>query len=569
MNSFKNKYFKYKKKYLALKYGGSSQKEIYYYENKIYNQDDKKLQCKQLEKYIPKNTEEVEYCETRENRVKCIDNEEDKDYRFEQQEYNKSINPSEFNYYNCLNEATKKRTFSDKTIKENSTVIFGGGPVGLLTAIYAFEKGLRNVIVIEHRENYSRNQDVVLQSNTNYNTVGYLDEINFNGTTLLEDMKKKKIICPIDPPFTHIAICKENKDNMLGNYLVKIKELENYFEEVFLSKGGQIIRSKLSKKKIKSKFEKNENDYISITIENGPLYNIGKKKTIYNNITIADITHLLCCDGGRPSSRIQLSELLPDSNILDYSLYDGTDNNYPAELKNNEIKDEDNLQHIVSYGVACNVLIEEDIVKQIEDNNYELKNQNSIRFFIPYGNPKYTITKNGKTYIKAYLGIQVRTDNIERYLKLEEINEIIYKSLFKIRDREKITKVLKIIKDIANVATPINEVFRKNDIKNEDYNFLDNILKTCYHISIFPIQLYSAKKYLIEENELETKIAFIGDASFGVHYFSGTGVNIGMSFGKHIIDYFKDEEINRKSIEEKYNTFVNAIKTGSTGFIIS
>ena len=564
MNSFKNKYFKYKKKYLALKYGGSSQKEIYYYENEIYNQDDKKLQCKQLKK--PKNTEEVEYCETRENRVKCINNEEDKDYRFEQQEYNKKIEPSKFKYYNCEDVNNDKRDFEDIDLFNDPTVIFGGGPVGLLTAIYAIiVKRLRNVIVIEHRENYSRNQDVVLQSNTNYDTVKYLDKIKYNETTLLEDMKKKKIICPIDPPFTHIAICE--KDSKLNNYLVKIKELENYFEEVFLSMGGQIIRSKLSKKKIKSTFEK-KNGSISITIENGPLYNIGKKKTIYNNITIADITHLLCCDGGRPFSRQQLSELLPDSNILDYSLYDGT-SNYPAKLKNNEIQGKDNEQRIVSYGVACNVLIEKDIVEKIkEDNKYETKNQKSIRFFIPYGNPKYTITKNKKTYIKAYLGIQVRTDNIREFLRPEDINEIIYKSLFKTRDKEKLTKVLDIIKRIANVPTPINNVFRKNKIKNEDYNFLNNILKTCYHISVFPIQLYSAKEYLIEKKELKTKIAFIGDATFGVHFFSGTGVNIGMSFGKHIIDHFIDGR-DKEDIEDKYNNFVDAIKTGSTSFILS
>lgn len=566
MNSFKNKYFKYKKKYLALKYGGNSQ-EIYYYKNNFYNQDDKKLQCKQLKDNI--NYEKAKYCETRKNRVKCIKNEAgtDTEYRFDQQEYNKSINPSEFNYYNCENNNNDKLDIESKTIADNPIVIFGGGPVGLLTAIYAIQKELKNVIVIEHRENYSRNQDVILQSNIEYNTVGYLKTISFNSTTLLEDMKNKKIICPIDPPFTHIAICKENKDNMLGNYLVKIKELENYFETVFLNKGGTIIRSKLAQKKIKSTFKK-KNDYISITIKNGPLYNTSNKKIIYDNITINNITHLFCCDGGRPSSRTKLSKLLDDRTILNYSLYDKDQNDYDAELQKNLIQDKDNNQRIVSYGVACNVLIEEDIVEQIEDNKYELKNQNSIRFFIPYGNPNYTIEKDGKTYIKAYLGIQVRTDNIERYLRLEEINEIIYKSLFKIRDREKITKVLKIIKDIANVATPINEVFRKNDIKNEDYNFLDNILKTCYHISIFPIQLYSAKKYLIEENELETKIAFIGDASFGVHYFSGTGVNIGMSFGKHIIDYFNNET-NLNIIKDKYETFVNAIKTGSTGFIIS
>ena len=74
------------------------------------------------------------------------------------------------------------------------------------------------------------------------------DTLAFSFDNLLID---KKIICAIDLPFTHIAICKENKDNRLHNYLVKIKELENYFEQVFLSKGGKIIRSKLAQKKIK------------------------------------------------------------------------------------------------------------------------------------------------------------------------------------------------------------------------------------------------------------------------------------------------------------------------------
>lgn len=375
-------------------------------------------------------------------------------------------------------------------------------------------------------------------------------------------MINKKIICAIELPFTHIAICEKNKDNRLSNYLVKIKELENYFEKVFLSKGGKIIHSKLAKKKIKSTFKKNDS-FISITIKNGPLYNTSNEKIIYNNITINNITHLLCCDGGRPSSRQQLSVLLSDDKILDYFLYDENKNEYEAELKNKLIQENENNKHIVSYGVACNVLIEKKIVEDIKvSNGYEEK-QKDIRFFIPYDNPNYTIKMNRKTYIKAYLGIQIRTKNISTLLT-GEIVDTFYTNLYKITDKSKIKSVLENINRISRVAIIINKVFRKNKITN--YTFLKNILPTCYHISIFPIQLYSAKEYLIEKTDFKTKIAFIGDASFGVHYFSGTGVNIGMNFGKHIIDYFKD---NIRDIKNIYSTFVNAIKNGSTEFILN
>lgn len=560
MNNFKNKYFKYKKKYLALKYGGNPQKEFYYYNSNIYNKDDKKLQCTKLTT-ISDNTK-VKYCGTRENRIKCIDNEEreGKDYRFEQQEYNKRFHPLSFIYYKCVNEKNIKTNFENKTITDSSIVIFGGGPVGLLTAIYAIEVKLsNNIIVIENRENYSRNQDLVLQGNREYSTIEYLKKISYDSTTLFEDMIDKKIICAIDLPFTHIAICKENKDNRLHNYLVKIKELENYFEQVFLSKGGKIIRSKLAQKKIKSTFKKIYNS-ISITIENGPLYNTSNEKIIYNNITINNITHLLCCDGGRPSSREKLSELLSNDNILNYVLYDKEKREYEAKLKNNVIEDNKKNRHIVSYGVACNVLIEEDIVKRITENNYNTS-QNVVRFFIPYGNPNYTIKKEGKTYIKAYLGIQIKTDNIKR-LDTALVQKTFYESLYKTTDKKKITNVLSNINNITSVATTINNVFRKYN-----YNFLNNIMPNCYHISVFPIQLYSANEYLIEKKELTTKIAFIGDASFGVHYFSGTGVNLGFLIGKSTIDYCNNK-ITTEDIKKIYSTFVNAIKNGSTTFIL-
>lgn len=558
MNSFKNKYLKYKKKYLALKYGGNPRKEFYYYNSNIYNKDDEKLKCTAL-KNIPDNTK-AKYCGTRENRIKCIDNEEDQNYKFEQQEYNEKIIPSKFNYYNCVNDENIKTNFENKTITDSSIVIFGGGPVGLLTAIYAIEVKLSgNIIVIENRENYSRNQDVVLQSNSTYDTVKYLTTILFNGTTLFQDMINKKIICAIEPPLTHIAICKENKDNMLSNYLVKIKELENYFEKVFLSKGGKIIRSKLAQKKIKSTFKKNT-ESISITIENGPLYNTSNEKIIYNNITINNITHLLCCDGGRPSSRKQLSNLFGKKKILEYVLFDKKEEHkaYLDTIKKKNVIHENNNEHFVSYGVACNILIDEKIVDAIMKNNNYKNQQKYIRFFIPYGNSNYTIEKNGIKYIKAYLGIQIKIDSISSLQNPEDIAKTFHKSLYKTSDKEKITEVFKIINDITSVATTINSI-----LGNTGYNFRDNIMPNCYHISVFPIQLYTANEYLINENK--TKIAFIGDATFGVHFFSGTGVNFGMSFGKDIIDYFNNKNIN---IKEKYDTFKKDIKKVSSNFIL-
>jgi hypothetical protein len=134
--------------------------------------------------------------------------------------------------------------FECKNVKRDRVVIIGGGPVGIYTGINLLKRGF-TVTLFEIRSTYSREQILLLQDNSTYQSLADLDE------DVIKSLEK--VGCYQGFPYVtkegncYLNITKESNTKYLG---LRINDLQAILEKKYTSIGGILYKPDTGKARL-------------------------------------------------------------------------------------------------------------------------------------------------------------------------------------------------------------------------------------------------------------------------------------------------------------------------------
>jgi 2-polyprenyl-6-methoxyphenol hydroxylase-like FAD-dependent oxidoreductase len=486
--------------------------------------------------------------------------------------------------------------FSQMNHKERRILIVGAGPVGLLTA-YKFLKYGCKVKLLEIRSEYTREEIFMFQNTNLYETLDYLPEDLFNemkkrGCFILPPPLDSEGFCFASLKKKLYFSDKVKRVEKIANNLpaqlfsIKIKIFEQIFYEYLqenFARNIQIFRPE----KGNAKVHINENNW-SVEYISG---------TLRKNITADDYDVIIGADGARSKVRDKIlnDAKNPEGNegMLKYFVVKNkfeTDKSQPKEinLQSDEVKliqvKVDDKSNIPNLGFALIAYIntenlnlvkkrdELDLtrfghtslnlrsIKKIDQSLIDFQNINNTSStidsiqntnlarwnlfnFIPRNthyvtkkHPFSTQPQHRYRFFSSpenvwYMGVSLYYKEFDTILAIrkQELGGIDV-SFRNLRDLS-----YQFINKISQLKLTLASAFKYYDLdKNED---VENILKNTT-ISIFPINLYRAS-YFTSSKIINGQLkicGIVGDAAVGVHYFSGTGVNVGFKMASKMTD---------------------------------
>lgn len=600
MDNYKIKYLKYKKKYLKLKNQiGGNNKVVNYISNQFPLIDYNSSECE-----FSIDHDDAYYC--RNNRSQCLQLKDIKNKNYELElNQDLQVNKEEYDFYRCRK--NDKPLDIEIIQKTYNIIIIGAGPVGLITGIIAKNNFDQKVLIIELRESYSREEIFMLRNDTNFETITLLKDIG-----VLTKIISERHGCYIDDPFNTVGKCniinEETKlqKNLLENLeelriSIRIKNLQFILEEKFIEMGGELIRAIDNKKE-------NQIDFNligkTITIDKNFFLltnnsiNINKKGSKFNYTQ-----QLFCADGTNSNTRdkfnpngFKLTFFTPQ--VTRTSL--GANFNEETIMINKENKTNMFWRYISSVGIILHLDLSQDDIEKSKTNI--IRNQSRYRLFTTsnYNKNKLSygaiqITKDEFSYILAsihnlvsknypafrnedsgifewnkwpyhFINKMLTSDfklsnfsldqvidgkypgsyriNYSEFFKEETIKKILF-PLYEKRLKE-VYKDKDIINEIKKLMRKIFEKFTdliKNFFKFYNIKFDENKI---IQLKMFPITLYTMEKFW----DSYKGIVWTGDASLGVNFLSGSGVNIGIKNGndhlKNLTDPEESYKINKK-----------------------
>ena len=93
--------------------------------------------------------------------------------KFEYNLRNNNIDTNQYDYLKCTS-TPQKRFYNCR--HRGTDCYIGGGPVVYLLDWFQHEEH-DQVIIVEHRESYNRNEILMLQNNDKFDTLTYLDDV--------------------------------------------------------------------------------------------------------------------------------------------------------------------------------------------------------------------------------------------------------------------------------------------------------------------------------------------------------------------------------------------------------
>ena len=423
----------------------------------------------------------------------------------------------------------------DDDVNKFDIIIIGGGPVGLLLAILLSDNTKYNfkIAVIEHRAEYTRRQ-ILLINKLNYEMYSKYIQRYSNNTDIIDAP-----ICYVLPPPSQILPICYKKNIISDDYsdeivtlfysiqtsiLEKIltlqikqhnQEFEHKLKDTYFNK---IYIIKPDKGKFKVYINKLNFNVKIISDHNKIKYN-------YNEYDVLDLQtskYLIGTEGYRSLVRKHIT----CSNPSDLCL---------TKYKNQAI----GIYFIFNfkqYTDFFNKEIKDTSLKEMRTNQFT-ESQNKSRIFV---------TIDG--YI--YYGLL--------------ISELAYKEVYnKLYPDQAID-----IQHIKNIKIQKNEDFNKIkdthillslmlDMLNRDLiNKLDISEKTII-TSLQEVSIFDATPYEINPNKLYKKSGdrcaiIVGDSTLGVHFFSGTGVNVGFNMAQKVANILEHDTPDFKSYTQYY-----------------
>ena len=552
--------------------------------------------CQDVQKEELKD-EDIYYC--RKNRSQCLlESQMDSTYKHREKF-------SSYQYKSCQLDQTVPFREISKQLADYDTIIIGAGPVGLYAGIRMKKQFPdSNVLIIEARESYTRKQIFLIQDGSPAQLMGVTLLKEHGLLDNLLDSGGKYITHPVgDNKAIEMKyedmIKKTPRNHRVG---ITVGNFEFTLEKEFLDRGGHIVRPA----QIKTKLDVELTELQTLTLTCNDTYMIrlsgNDEIELLSEAKIIKYKNLICADGGRNSFRFKFNKFLNQQPNLEeifkmniYSYFDDGDKPEKRRIypeSRNKIEDMNEIKHARSncYGLIFNFDITEDNRKDIEKFYNAIKhsetNPHKYRLFI-VGDQGYFAIQIVKDDFNGYTGMLTSTDDkikSETYIiienfhtyneeKKEEIEEEKEEEEEKLAEEKEpnpnddnrikklITKHIKKSLDFKDDKTTVE----RNDILNKFINVLKKV-------QIFPLSIHIMMKNSIiikADHNSDINVAWIGDAAIGVHFFSGSGVNLGLKTVDILLNSLKldqkkfdfdsgrfeteTQKLFKKSIESSYN----------------
>lgn len=439
--------------------------------------------------------------------------------------------------------------------------ISGAGPVGLYCGIELLKTNKYIVIISEQRKSYTRKQIFFIQNTNSFNS--------YNNLSNTVKKELEKIGCNIGTPFiTRTDNCNEyiNKYDILNSINSKFismnaYKLEELFFTEFIFNGGIIIKPdpsinntpnalypKESSEKLVYKFDKDANKIICI--EGCKFYNNPKVEINGDNIKYI-------IDAAGIGSGLRKDILNNTRTYLCYKKDTDVDpTKYYGELVEvNEMDTKESMSgpdkrsRILSYGLLIYIDISKlssnfvDKINDFRSNSFgrskftpgfpnNVNNEINKRHYIVQNRYRFFATDVDK--YKQYYSYfnNIRSDNNSWYasvmLSIEEYDYI--KSIFPKGLEIPFDKIINTDSNKYNYfKLLLFSCFNFYGLINSDNNSADELMKAS-SFGVFPVDLfYTADVIARKHNAVTPPVFSIGDSILGVNYFSGTGLNYGMT----------------------------------------
>lgn len=200
---------------------------------------------------------------------------------------------------------------------------------------------------------------------------------------------------------------------------------------------------------------------------------------------------------------------------------------------------------IFNHNNEVNIMADNLTIKQNKES------QNRYRFFAAPDNTCYfgiNLSNEEYDHLAAEFISELSSGSEDSDIRINKLNKDIF------------------VKDIA-IKIPILSMLSFYGMLDDKFEYIKKNVETlakAIEISAFPISLYKSTKLL--DKIKKNYVGIVGDATIGVHYFSGTGVNVGIlnaekmctSIDDMLFKYENDNDKIRSSIE-KYNEKTNEI----------
>ena len=484
-------------------------------QNRIYI-NKSKAKCNTIKDKISEPKDKIHYC--RRNRSECqYESKMDQTYK------NKELFDEEkYEIMSCYIEDSGIAEVSERPTLDNyDTIIIGAGPVGLYAGIRMKQKfKSSNVLIIEQRESYTRKEIFMIQDNKDNK-----DNQLLKGITLLEDCKLLQKLLKnggawVSHPVRDNIAVEAEKDDRNPRMAITVGNFEFTLEQEFLELGGHIVRPAQVNKKLTVELEKNTPDFLSLRCDDSNMILLTGDDTftLKSQIEISKHKNLICADGSKNSFRFQLNndtfrKLKEWNDIFEIKPYSHTSNFEEEKKKKNistSIEQMNDTKHDKSdcYALVFNFDITEENTPIINEFSKQISHSEKLK----HGYRLFIVGDNG------YFAIQISKGRYnEYYTNPVQIDE----------DRSEIAKVIDISESQERIRQIIfNDILSSTNISPETLGHFFNLLNK---VQIFPISIFTmAKNSMRNTNTIGINVAWIGDAAVGVHFFSGSGVNLGL-----------------------------------------
>jgi hypothetical protein len=486
--------------------------------------------------------------------------------------------------YPNINDFDLDTFIAEETAKGKELVyISGAGPVGLYCGIELLKTNKYIVIISEQRKSYTRKQIFFIQ-----NTNSFYSYNNLSNTVKKE---LEKIGCNIGTPFiTRTDNCNEyiNKYDILNSINSKFismnaYKLEELFFTEFIFNGGIIIKPDPSinntsnalypkdpSEKLVYKFDKDANKIICI--EGCKFYNNPKVEINGENIKYI-------IDAAGLGSGLRKDILNNNRTYLCYKKDTDVDPSkfYGELVEVNEMDTKESMpisdkrSRILSYGLLIYIDISKlsskfvDKINDFRSNSFgrskftpgfpnNVNNEINKRHYIVQNRYRFFATDVDK--YKQYYSYfnNIRSDNNSWYasvmLSIEEYDYI--KTIFPKGLEIPFDKIINTDNNKYNYfKLLLFSCFNFYGLINTDNNSIDELMNAS-SFGVFPVDLFYTTDVIARKHNAVTPPVFsIGDSILGVNYFSGTGLNYGMTS----VDTLTRILVNDSDIEAKVRQY--------------
>jgi hypothetical protein len=376
----------------------------------------------------------------------------------------------------------------------SNNLIIGAGPVGLFTALLLKDKEPNcKITILESRHSFTRKQVLLI------------NEANFKELARLG--VSKDIFAKIERPRKSIngILCKSNNLTCVDKpnvYSVQINILQETMFNLIEPKSNVNTTTYIPGNNTYSIRNRRYNSALKKLLLNKQKSNKSQLNSL--EIELNNYNNIFLCTGQKDQLSTLFTQTYKPS--LKEDIYNPEGCIVFIKPKNNNTKNQLIINKISKESEILQTLNFED--------RYRL-------FFSP------TILTD-KNNINIYMGIQLS------YIELEEIKKII-------GPLNNDTEFKKYIKKCVIIAL-------ENYYK--EFNYSENN----YDINItehFPIKLKFNERNVMQLNGTNTKLFLMGDGKFGVNFFSGTGVNYGLSHASIVIKFINESFSNIDDLEQK------------------